>query len=231
MTEAPFPSPVIQADFDRLAPFDTEAWSHNSHYHAYLLRHVPPRCEASLDIGCGTGAFTRLLARRSAHVLGLDLSPEMIEVARSRSAGYSNVTYEVADVLAQPLPAARYDCIASIATLHHLPLARMLAEMGNALRPGGVLLVLDLFEPEDWRDRLLDLPGVPASLALRLLKRGSLRESAAARQAWAIHGQHDTYPTLKAVRQACEAVLPGAAVRRHVLWRYSIIWRKPLQEG
>jgi SAM-dependent methyltransferase len=164
-------------------------------------------------------------------VLGIDLSPEMIEVARSRSVGCSNITYEVADVLAQPLPAARYDCIASIATLHHLPLTRMLADMSNALRPGGVLLVLDLFEPEDWHDRLLNYAGAPVSLALRLLKRGSLRESEAARQAWALHGQHDTYPTLKAVRQACEAVLPGAMVRRHVLWRYSIIWRKPLQQG
>jgi trans-aconitate methyltransferase len=64
MTEAPFPSPVIREDFDRLAQFDADAWSHNSHYHAYLLRHVPPRCADSLDVGCGAGAFTRLLGQR-----------------------------------------------------------------------------------------------------------------------------------------------------------------------
>ncbi len=35
---------LIQADFDRLAAFSTEEWDHNSHYHRFLLRHVPPHC-------------------------------------------------------------------------------------------------------------------------------------------------------------------------------------------
>jgi hypothetical protein len=34
------PSHVVRADFDRLAPLSDDDWSHNSHYHAYLLRHL-----------------------------------------------------------------------------------------------------------------------------------------------------------------------------------------------
>jgi hypothetical protein len=59
----------IQADFDRIALLSTDAWDHNSHYHSFLLKHVPsPRAEA-LDIGCGTGSFARLLAQRCKRVL------------------------------------------------------------------------------------------------------------------------------------------------------------------
>ena len=76
----------IQQDFDHLAPFSNEGWDHNSHYHAFLLKHLPAASEAdALEIGCGTGGFSRLLARRYRRVLALDLSPRMIEIARERS--------------------------------------------------------------------------------------------------------------------------------------------------
>ena len=43
-------------------------------------------------------------------------------------------------------PREKYDCIASIATFHHLPLEVMLQKAKDALKPGGVLLILDLFQ-------------------------------------------------------------------------------------
>jgi len=49
----------------------------------------------------------------------------------------------------------------------------------------------------------------------------------ACREAWRQHGEHDRYLTLAQVRQVCARVLPGTHVRRHLLWRYSIVWRKP----
>jgi hypothetical protein len=46
------------------------------------------------------------------------------------------------------------------------------------------------------------------------------------REAWAEHGRHDTYPTLDEMRRICDGVLPGALIRGHLLWRYSLVWRK-----
>ena len=221
------PTSTIQADFDRLALLTaSHAWSHNDHYHGYLLKHVPGRCRQALDIGSGTGAFSRGLAERADHVLGLDLSPEMVRVATSMSQGYMNLEYRVADVMEIDLPAGHYDCIASIATLHHMPMGAILRKMKAALAPNGVLLVLDLYEGEGWADRLANVLAVPVNLGLRLVKQRRLREPREVREAWEEHGRSDRYLTLAEVRRVCGEVLPGAKVKRHLLWRYSIVWRK-----
>src|SRR5262252_8583858 len=123
----------VQADFDRLAAFSQDGWNHNSHYHRYLLKHIPPHCQQALEIGCGSGAFARLLASRAEQVLALDVSPQMIRLAQERSHHYPNITYRVTDVLAWEFPSDHFDCIVLIATLHHLPLEEMLLKMKDAL--------------------------------------------------------------------------------------------------
>jgi SAM-dependent methyltransferase len=217
---------TIQADFDRIALIAGERWDHNGHYHSFLLAHVPLRCVQALDIGCGTGAFARLLAGRAERVLGLDLSPQMIRLARERSKQCPNVDFQVADVTMWPFPRGHFDCIASIATFHHLPLKEMLVEARDALTVGGTLLILDLYQQQGLADSLASVLAAPVSLALRLVKTGRLRQSCEVREAWARHGLHEVYLPLAQVRQVCARVLPGAQVRRHLLWRYSIVWKK-----
>ncbi len=207
-----------------------EGWDHNSHYHSWLLQHVPARCTVALDLGCGTGAFTRLLAERAERVLGLDLSPEMIRIARERSTGYPNIDWQVADALTWDWPTEQFDCVATIATLHHLPPAMILDKIKRALKPGGVLLALDLYEARTVPELAVKALGLPASVVLGLMHRGIGSGSPELRAAWAEHGRHDVCPALAYVRQACAAVLPGARVKRHLLWRYSIVWTKREQE-
>ena len=218
---------TIQKDFDRIALVSEDGAAHNDHYHNFLLRHLPSNCHDMLEIGCGTGGFARRLAERSQHVLGLDLSPEMIRIARERSTRFPNIEFELADVLERPLPVESFDCIASIATLHHLPFPQILLKMKAALKPGGVLLVLDLFEPAGLSDSLSNLLAIPVSVSLRLIHHGRLLPRREVRDAWTAHERHDLYPTMSHVRDLCADILPGAKVRQHLLWRYSIVWRKP----
>jgi SAM-dependent methyltransferase len=220
---------TIRNDFDRLAAFDNGGWSHNDHYHPYLLRHVPKTCEKSLDIGCGTGTFARLLGQHSRHVLALDLSPEMVRIAQERSVDYPNIEYRVADVLEWLIPIGEFDCIASIATLHHLPLEVMLEKMKSALRPGGVLLILDLYKAKNLSDYLLSAIAFPANILIRLAKTGWPRPLKEERRVWEEHGKHDQYLQLSTVRCICQELLPGAVIKRHFFWRYSIVWKKPVQ--
>jgi ubiquinone/menaquinone biosynthesis C-methylase UbiE len=215
----------VRADFDRIALLSGEEWDHSSHYHGFLARHIPGRCREALDIGCGTGAFSRLLATHSERVLALDLSPNMIGLAGERSARFPNIDFRVADVTALELPAEKFDCIAAIATLHHLPTEEVLSKLKRALKPGGVLLVLDLFQAEGLSDAFTGALAVPLSLGLSLFRRGRLRPPREVRRAWDEHGRHDTYLTLARVRELCAEMLPGALVTRHLLWRYSVVWK------
>jgi ubiquinone/menaquinone biosynthesis C-methylase UbiE len=218
---------VFQTDFDRIAQLSTEdGWDHNSHYHRFLLKQLPKRVENALDIGCGTGTFSRQLAKHSRNVTGLDLSPEMIRVARERSTTYSGIRYEVADVMTYPMSENHFDCIASIGTLHHLPFEAILSRIRQALKPGGVLLVLDLFqETFDLSSIAYNALAFPLSRMVKLAKGG--RDTPEARTAWEAHSKHDHFMTLSQIREISQRVLPGSILRRHLFWRYSLIWRKP----
>jgi ubiquinone/menaquinone biosynthesis C-methylase UbiE len=216
---------LMQEDFDRLAAFSNDGWNHNSHYHRFLLKHVPSHCEQALEIGCGSGTFARLLATRTELVLALDMSPQMIHLAKERSQQYANIEFQVADALSWEFPADHFDCIVSIATLHHLPLELMLAQMKRALRVNGVLLILDLYE-ESLTGAYTTLAAIPINLVLKYLHTGHFKEPSEVRAAWAEHGKHDTYLSLSQLRQRCQVLLPGVKIRKHLLWRYSLVWKK-----
>jgi SAM-dependent methyltransferase len=216
----------VRADFDRLAGLSEDGWDHNAHYHGFLLGQLPPRCRWALDVGCGTGGFARLLAGRCDQVVGVDLAPRMVAVARARSGAHPNLHYLVADAADWPFAPGGFDCVASIAAAHHLPLVPLLARMGEAVAPGGALLVLDIYRPRSPADLALSLLAVPGSRLLRLRHTGRLAEPPELRRAWKEHGRGDRYLTLAEVRAACARVLPGARVRRHLLWRYSVVWRR-----
>lgn len=225
------PMAPIRADFDRIALLPKSKWNHNDHYHRFLVDQLPPHCTNALEIGCGTGAFSRLLADRTDHVLALDLSPQMIRLAQEASTAYANIDFRVADIVTEALPAAHFDCIATIATLHHLPLDEMLTKIKRALRAGGTLIVLDLYKADDLSDTLASAVAFPADVVMRLLRNGRIRQSQAAREAWTAHAPHERYLTLPQIRQTCANILPCAQVRRHLFWRYSIVWTKAVHTG
>ncbi|HYJ79119.1 MAG TPA: class I SAM-dependent methyltransferase [Longimicrobiaceae bacterium] len=221
------PTLQVQADFDRIAAFDDGRWDHSRHYHQFLLRFLPPGRESALEVGCGRGAFTRALARHFERVIAIDLSPAMVRRARELSRTIENVDFRQADLSTCDLPSAGFDCIATIATLHHLPLEDALKKLDAALKPGGVLLVLDLYQPRTLADWIWSACALPCDLLLRAWHRLPLREAPHVRQAWSEHARHDVYPTMAEIRSLGERLLPGVTVRRHLFWRYSLVWEKP----
>ena len=221
----------VRADFDRIASLDGGGWDHNAHYHAYLLSQLPARCGRALELGCGAGEFSRLLAGRAASVLALDLSPRMVARARELSEAHPNVAYAVADAATYEFPDGEFDCVATLTTLHHLPAETVLRKIRRALRPGGVFVCLDLYRRERIGELVFDAAAYPASLLLRLWKAGSVRPPREVREAYAEHGKTDSYLTLPQVARLCAAVMPGARVRRHLLWRYSVVWTKAANDS
>lgn len=217
----------VVGQFDKIAALP-ETWGHNEQYHGFLLRRLPETPGLVLDVGCGTGGFSRLLAERSAKVIGIDVSPNMIREAAKRTQA-KNVEYACvpADAFLAGVREA-YDAITTIAVLHHLDTDSFLSSARDALKPGGVLAILDLYEPKSLWEFFLSAFAVPANLVLRVLKRGTLATTKAEKDAWADHSRHDRYDTMRTIRNRAARLLGCADIKRHLLWRYSLVYRKPL---
>jgi 2-polyprenyl-3-methyl-5-hydroxy-6-metoxy-1,4-benzoquinol methylase len=192
-------------------------WNHNIHHHAVLLEALPTPCDRVLDVGCGEGLLTLELAGRARHVVGLDVDAPIVEVAR-RDAAAGNIEYLVGDLLAADLEPASFDAVVSVAALHHMDAVPALERMGDLVRPGGVVAVVGLARSRRPADLLRDAAGVVASRVHRLRK--GLRDVTAP-TVWP--------PPLSyaETRRVAEGVLPGVRYRRHVLFRYSLVWTKP----
>jgi len=217
----------IQNDFDRIALHDQEGWDHNNYYHHFLLNQLPSQRQTALDIGCGTGELSRLLSKRFERVIASDLSPNMIEIAKQRSRQSSNIDFQVADILQWEPVAEQFDAIVSIATLHHVPVERLLPKLKAALKPGGRLIILDLLEHESWREQLSDFVAVPLNWIFQTLKNSHIQQSPEAAAAMREHLRTDEYLTLSQVRRIYTSSLTRAKVRKHLFWRYSVVWEKP----
>jgi len=99
-----------------------------------------------LDIGTGTGRMLEILGPRVVHALGIDQSREMLAVARVNleRAGLTNSMVRLADMYQLPLADASFDAIVIHQVLHYADRpAAAIAEAARALRPNGVLIVVD----------------------------------------------------------------------------------------
>lgn len=110
---------------------------------AFLAGYLPPGALA-LDLGCGAGRTARALARRGARVLGIDLGPGAIRLARQRSRG-EGCRFREGDMLTETYPEAPFGmayCVdGGLAGLRPAAAARALRRLAPALAPGAALVL------------------------------------------------------------------------------------------
>lgn len=91
-----------------------------------------------LELGCGTGYFTRELVKLKIHVTAIDISPELIEVAKSEIKS-ENVLFEVQNAYDMTYGQNQFDAIIGSSVLHHLEIEKAISEMFRVLKPGGMI--------------------------------------------------------------------------------------------
>ena len=106
-----------------------------------------PRLRA-LDLACGTGDIAFELASAGSLVVGLDITPRMLQIARGKPHPSQRVAFVAGDMMALPFPDAAFDLVTTGYGLRNVPdLAAALAEILRVLTPGGQLLSLDFNRP------------------------------------------------------------------------------------
>jgi SAM-dependent methyltransferase len=91
-----------------------------------------------LELGCGTGLFTRELVKTGATVTAIDLSPELLELARQGLAA-ERLEFRLEDACHTSFAPGSFDVVLGSSVLHHLDLPAALSEAQRVLAAGGVL--------------------------------------------------------------------------------------------
>jgi SAM-dependent methyltransferase len=183
-----------------------------------LLRGLPASAQRALDVGCGEGTLTRALRREIPAVIGLDVDVPSVQLAKQQQSAEQQVLYVVGDLLRHPFAPASFDVVISSAALHHVDAAAGIAAMKELLVLGGLLVVVGVARTVLPRDVGWEAAAIVAH-----------RWQRSRRPYWE-HSAPKLWPpplTHAQMRRLARAALPGARYRRHLLWRYSIVWTKP----
>jgi 2-polyprenyl-3-methyl-5-hydroxy-6-metoxy-1,4-benzoquinol methylase len=191
--------------------------SMTSRYESLVLDAIPPGCKRALDVGCGNGSLTRELRGRGIPlVVGIDSDGPCIQRCKDHPEA-GDISYVVGDVLTSGLDPASFDVVSAVASLHHMDARSGLIRLRGLVAPGGVLVVIGLARS--------DLPkDIPIEVAAQIVSRVRQQPSKADSlpKPPTIWPPPERYATM---RRLAGDLLPGVRWRRHLLWRYSLVWR------
>lgn len=196
---------------------DADRWNYNTHYYRLTDKAMKPGAQSVLDFGCGEGMLARRLRCGYPHVVGIDPDESSIRAAREQSG--DDIDYICGDALEYPFEPESFDAVVSVAVLHHIDAERGLKRMAELVKPGGTVIVVGCASSERPRDMISDLTST--AVALVVLSRHKL---------WK-HPCPVVWPppiTYREMKRLAQELLPGSQYRRHLLFRYSISWTKPL---
>jgi len=224
------PNNKIVTEFDNVAHLlEKKKPNIESKLRQEIIAALPPNMKHALEIGCGLGDFSRALAKSAEHVLAIDISPEMIRIARERSLDQHEIEFKVIDFNEWEAPVDYFDCVVCLMTLHYLPIEKTLVKIRKTLRPGGVLIVIDFYQEGIVEKILFKLLKRPFR---KLVRKFSGQSDWRRKTSWAdnpdafYHTAMKTY-SIKKLRAIYKAALPGSKVRRNFFSRnYSVSWSK-----
>lgn len=175
---------------------------------------------SAIDLGCGTGRVANILATHYDSVRAIDLSSEMIEVARRKNP-HPRIVFEQADLTEVT---GQYDLVISMMTLHHLPdIGAGLQHIAQLVKPGGTAILVDNAVTHStsrtgqrlWASQVLAQDIFNAFRKFRF----------ATDRRWLDHLMSDRYLSPETFTAEYEKAFPGAAVGP-VGGLYNAVWKR-----
>jgi malonyl-CoA O-methyltransferase len=137
------------AGYNRWAPHYADEANPILQLEGGVLQEMLPRLRGQrvLDVGCGTGRITRLLANEGAAVAGIDFAVNMLRAGQASSPDVARIPLAAADVRALPFRDASFDAVTCSLVLGHVErLDSVVDELARVIRTKGTLLISD-FHP------------------------------------------------------------------------------------
>jgi ubiquinone/menaquinone biosynthesis C-methylase UbiE len=132
---------TFRQDSDHLSQQQRQA-IFDDYFRIFPWHLLPPGGGAGLDVGCGTGRWSVLVAPRVQHLHLLDPSAEALSVAKENLRGMNNVSYHLNSVATIPLPPKSLDFAFSLGVLHHVPdTEAAITAIADKLKPKAPFLV------------------------------------------------------------------------------------------
>ena len=198
----------------------------------HFVNLLPKSTACVLDAGCGSGILGLYLADHVGHLIGVDVSRGMIDLARRRQAEQrkANVEFVVGDLMSLCFDDTSFDCVVSNGALKHTKLELSLPHLRRVVKPGGRILITDVVSNYPRLNRLPEwamlkaLKSAPGH-ALRFGIRTALRILAfRTSPAW-IRNSCSPRPSYMEFHQACNRYLPGSRSQKHS-WGISVFWER-----
>lgn len=185
-----------------------------------------------LDIGCGSGVYTKLLTAQCRSVRGYDPSLRMVQLAWEQSAD-NRIGY----LVGMPDPIARTDVVLSTFAAHHMgpDIFTTYAYLRDQVRPGGLVLLADVIcdNAADWQSRPWHVERAKAycNMTYAATSDGDTADMVyriMTGEPWLSHVMADLPPTEVQMLYAARSVMPQCTVRKIVDGVGAVRWVKPM---
>lgn len=199
----------------------------------WMADNLPPGHRA-LDIGCGTGRYSVVLANHYEEVVAADPAPNMIRIAE-HDRPHPKVTYQVRDALEMtPAGDGVFDVVFAFSCVFHMAAPeKILPHLAALVAPGGALVVFDPERPADWeeQDWHVDYAFGLARSTYDMTKDVETAVNVIrtfTHESWLELSKRNVPLSNEEFRSAYSAALPGVAFAEHVFPGFlTAFWRRP----